>query len=44
MLRLLKILFVLMVLVGAAVIGFAYLGELSPQQEEVSEPVSLDAD
>ncbi|WP_413719990.1 hypothetical protein [Silicimonas sp. MF1-12-2] len=44
MLRLLKILFVLMVLVGAAVIGFAYLGDLSPQQEEVSEPVSLDAD
>lgn len=33
-----------MVLVGAAVIGFAYLGDLSPQQEEVSEPVSLDAD
>lgn len=42
MLRLLRILFVLAVLIGAAVIGFAYLGDLSPDQSEVSQPVTLD--
>ena len=41
MLRLLKILFVLAVLIGAAVVGYAYLGDLSPQQSDVSQPVSL---
>lgn len=43
MLRLLKVLFVLAILVAAAVIGYAYLGDLSPEQTEVSEPVELDA-
>lgn len=42
MLRLLKILFLLLVLVGAAVLGYAYLGDLTPTQTEVSEPVILD--
>ena len=42
MLRLLKFLFVLAVLIGAAVVGFAYLGDLSPDQSDVSEPVTLD--
>ena len=42
MLRLLKILFVLAVLIAAAVVGYAYLGDLSPEQKDVSEPVSLD--
>lgn len=42
MLRLLRILFVLAVLIGAAVIGYAYLGDLSPDQSEVSQPVTLD--
>lgn len=42
MLRLLRILFVLAVLIGAAVVGYAYLGDLSPEQTDVSEPVTLD--
>lgn len=42
MLRFLKFLFVLAVLIGFAVLGFAYLGDLSPTQETVSEPVTLD--
>lgn len=42
MLRLLRIVFVLAVLIGATVIGYAYLGDLSPEQDEVSEPVTLD--
>ncbi len=42
MLRLLRFLFLLAVLVGAAVIGYAYLGDLSPDQSAVSEPVALD--
>jgi hypothetical protein len=42
MLRLLKFLFVLAVLIGFAVVGYAYLGDLSPTQRDVSEPVTLD--
>ena len=42
MLRLLKFLFVLAVLVGAAVVGYAYIGDLSPDQSDVSQPVTLD--
>ena len=42
MLRLLKILFVVAVMLAAAVLGYAYLGDLSPEQTDVSEPVSLD--
>lgn len=42
MLRLLRFLFLLAVLIGAAVLGYAYLGDLSPDQAEVSEPVTLD--
>lgn len=42
MFRLLKLLFVLVVMIGAAVVGYAYLGDLSPEQSEVSEPVTLD--
>lgn len=41
MLRFLKLLLVLAVLVAAAVIGYAYLGNLSPDQQPVSEPVDL---
>ena len=43
MLRLLKVLLVLVVLIAATVVGFAYLGDLSPEQDSISEPVSLDA-
>lgn len=42
MLRLLKVLFVLVVLIAVMVLGYAYLGDLSPEQQDVSEPVSLD--
>lgn len=42
MLRLLRLIFVLAVLIGSAVIGYAYLGDLSPEQTDVSEPVRLD--
>jgi hypothetical protein len=42
MLRLLKFLFVLAVLIGSAVVGYAYLGDLSAEQSDVSQPVTLD--
>lgn len=42
MLRLLRVLFILAVLIGAAVLGYAYLGDLTPEQSDVSEPVTLD--
>ncbi|MEM7719326.1 MAG: hypothetical protein AAF222_08975 [Pseudomonadota bacterium] len=42
MLRLLRFVFVLAVLIGAAVVGYAYLGDLSPEQTDVDEPVILD--
>ncbi len=42
MLRLLRFLFVIAVLLGAAVVGYAYLGDLSPEQSDVSAPVTLD--
>ena len=44
MLRLLKLLFILIVLLGLAVVGYAYLGDLSADQEDVSEPVDLVTD
>ncbi len=42
MFRLLKLIFVLGVLIAAAVLGYAYLGDLSPEQDEISAPVTLD--
>ena len=42
MLRLLKFLLVLTVMLVVAVVAYAYLGDLSPEQEDVSEPVTLD--
>ena len=44
MMRFLKLLFVLAVLVGAAVLGYAYIGDLSPEQSDVSEPVQLNGE
>ena len=43
MLRLLKLVVALVVLVAAIVVGYAYLGDLSPDQEDVSEPLELNA-
>jgi hypothetical protein len=42
MLRLLKFLFLIAVMIAAAIVGYAYLGDLSPEQQDVSEPVLLD--
>ncbi len=41
--RLLKLLFFLVLIGVLALIGYAYLGDLSPEQSDVSEPVELDA-
>jgi hypothetical protein len=42
--RLFKALLVLVVIAALAVIAYAYLGDLSPAQTEVRQPVTLDAD
>ena len=42
--RLLKLILILIVLGGLGLVGYAYLGDLSPEREAVSEPVELDAD
>jgi len=42
MFRILKLLFLLVVLVAAMVLGYAYIGDLSPDQSDVSRPVQLD--
>jgi hypothetical protein len=41
--RLLKLLVFLIVMGIAAIVGYAYLGELSPNRVEVNQPVELDA-
>ncbi|WP_095589730.1 hypothetical protein [Actibacterium ureilyticum] len=41
--RLIKLLLFLIVLAGTALVVFAFLGDLSPQREEVQVPVTLDA-
>lgn len=43
MFRLLKIIFYLAVLLAAVVVGYAYLGDLTPPRDEIVEPVELDA-
>lgn len=42
--RLIKFLLFLIVLGAIAFVGYAYLGDLSPDQSDVSVPVELDAD
>jgi hypothetical protein len=42
--RLFKFLFFLVVLGGLALVGFAYVGDLSPTVTTVTEPVTLDVD
>ena len=42
--RLFKILFYLLILGFIGLVGFAFLGDLSPRQEVVSEPVELDVE
>ncbi len=38
----LKLILILAVLTALGVIGYAYLGDMSPDQADVSEPVILD--
>lgn len=40
--RLFKFLFVLAVIAGIGLIGYAYLADLDPVQERVTEPVELE--
>jgi hypothetical protein len=42
MARLLKLVVVLVVLGFAALVGYAYLGDLTPATEEIRQPVTLD--
>ncbi|MFT4782334.1 MAG: hypothetical protein ACI9IV_000061 [Paracoccaceae bacterium] len=42
--QMLKLLFFLLLLGFIGLVGFAYLGELSPQVKTISERVTLDAD
>ncbi len=42
--RLFKALIFLLVLAFIALVGFAYLGDLTPEQSDVAEPVTLDVD
>ncbi|MGL5012026.1 MAG: hypothetical protein ACRC6I_19320 [Paracoccaceae bacterium] len=42
--RLIKLLLILAVLAFAGVAGYAYLGDLSPTQRPITQPVTLDAD
>ena len=44
MMRLIKVVFALVLLGLAGLSGYAYLGDLSPPQNEVRQPVMLNAD
>ena len=44
MVRLLKALFFLVILGFIGLVGFAYLGDLDPQQSEVTDGLTLDVD
>lgn len=43
MARLLKLVVVLAILGFGALVGYAYLGDLTPATEEIRQPVTLDA-
>lgn len=44
MVRLLKALFIIIILGFVGLVGFAYLGDLSPLQTDISQPLTLDVD
>ncbi|MGB3179280.1 MAG: hypothetical protein WBC68_11725 [Albidovulum sp.] len=44
MIRILKVVFTLAVLGFAGLAGFAYLGDMTPERSEISEPVKLNVD
>lgn len=41
---LLKLVLFLVVIGALGLVGYAYVGDISPDQTDVSEPVNLDAD
>ena len=43
MLRLLKLIFFLVVILAGVLIGYAYFGDLTPTQQDASEPIEIDA-
>ena len=43
MLGLLKLILALVVILAVVLIGYAYFGDLTPDQEDASEPVELNA-
>lgn len=43
MLRVVKFLLFVIVLFAAVVVGYAYLGDLTPDVTEIDEPIELDA-
>jgi predicted small integral membrane protein len=43
MVRLLKLVVVLAVLAFAGLVGYAYLGDLTPTPQDVRQPVAIDA-
>lgn len=43
MLRLLKLVLFLTVVGFIGLVGYAYLGNLAPEQDDISEPVTLNA-
>lgn len=44
MLRILKLLAILLILGFIGLLGYAYLGDLTPEQKEIRKPVALDAE
>lgn len=42
--RIFKLLLFLVVLGAVTLVGYAYLGDLSPDQSDMSEPVKLDVE
>lgn len=42
--RLVKLVFLLLLVGAVALVGYAYLADLSPQQEQITLPVTLNAD
>ena len=43
MLRFLKLILFLVIILGGVLIGYAYFGDLTPEQQDASEPLELDA-
>lgn len=42
--RIFKLLLFLLILGAVALVGYAYLGDLSPDQSDMREPVTLDVE